>query len=329
MVISKTPLRISFFGGGTDYPDFYEEHGGAVLSTSIDKYVYVIVSRMNPLSDHRYRVAYSKTELVHTVAEIVHPCVRNALQWLQVESGLEISVTTDLPARSGLGSSSSFTVGLLHALHAFHARLASQERLACEAIHLEQRVIGEKVGSQDQVAAALGGLRQITFARTPTFRADPLPISTARKAALEEHMLLFFTGVTRLAEDVLDEQKKRTVQNGPALERMREQVSEAVSILCDEGRSLEEFGRLLDKAWQFKRSLSPKISSSPIDDAYACALERGAYGGKLLGAGGGGFLMVFAPPERHPALIEALAPMVAVRVGLEDCGSRIIYLQSS
>jgi len=328
MVISKTPLRISFFGGGTDYPEYYEEHGGATLCTSIDKYVYVTVSRLNPLFDHRIRVAYSKTELVREVAEIAHPCVRNALQWFGIESGIEISVTTDLPARSGLGSSSSFTVGLLHALHAFQGRLVGQEQLALEAIHLEQKVIGEKVGSQDQVAAALGGFRHLTFSRSPVFRADPLPLLPSRRNELQDHLLLFFTGITRFAEDVLDEQKKRTPFNLETLAEMREQVFNAEQLLCDERRPIEDFGRSLHAAWEKKRSLSSKVTTDAIDSAYAKALAAGALGGKLLGAGGGGFLLIFAKPADQPAVRSALSPLVEVEVAFESAGSRLIYIQA-
>ncbi|MDX6767759.1 MAG: hypothetical protein SFU85_13330 [Candidatus Methylacidiphilales bacterium] len=329
MVISKTPLRVSFFGGGTDYPEYYEEHGGEVLSTSINQYVYVTVSRLNPLFEHRIRVAYSKTELVRTVSEIAHPCVRNALEWLGIDSGIEISVTTDLPARSGLGSSSSFTVGLLHALYAFKGKLVSQEQLALDAIHLEQKVIGEKVGSQDQVAAALGGFRRITFARSPVFRADPLPLSLERKAELQRHMLLFFTGITRFSEDVLDEQKKRTQVNLATLAAMREQVAAASEMLCGNAFHVRDFGRLLHEAWESKQRLSSKISNSSVNEAYDRARKAGAYGGKLLGAGGGGFLLVLAPPESHAAVTKALEPLVVAGAAFEDDGTRLIHLQLS
>lgn len=327
MIISKTPLRISFFGGGTDYPDHYEQHGGEVLNTSIDKYVYITVSRLNPLFDHRIRVAYSRTELVRNVDEIIHPSVRHCLKHFGIEEGIEISVTSDLPARSGLGSSSSFTVGLLHALHAFQERLISQEELAREAIHIEQKVICEKVGSQDQVAAALGGLRRTEFSREHVFRADPLPLSKDRVFELQSHLMVFFSGVTRYAEEVLTEQRQRTAVNYSTLCDMRRQVSDAVKILCDSSRSLEDFGALLHEGWELKRSLSTKISSDTIDQAYNKARQAGAIGGKLLGAGGGGFLLVFAPPDKHEAVRRALDPLVQIEVALTSEGSRIIYLQ--
>jgi len=327
MVISKTPLRISFFGGGTDYPEYYEQHGGAVLSTSIDKYVYVTVSRLNPLFDHRIRVAYSKTELTKHPAEILHPCVRNALQWLGINGGVEISVTTDLPARSGLGSSSAFTVGLLHSLYAFQGRLIDQEQLALDAIHLEQKVIGEKVGSQDQVASALGGFRHTVFAQTPLFQSRPLPLSRERADELQSHILLFFTGLTRFAEDVLDEQKKNTGANIPVLNKMKDQVLAGVDIVCDPKRSIKEFGKLLHDAWTFKQSLSSRISNPIINSAYAAAMRAGACGGKLLGAGGGGFLLIVADPGRHAHIKQSIAPLVPVEVALESNGSRLIYFQ--
>lgn len=325
MIISKTPLRISFFGGGTDYPSYYEKYGGEVLSTSIDQYVYVTVSKLNPLFEHKIRVAYSKTELVRTVDEIQHPSVRHCLRHLGIKEGVEVSVTTDLPARTGLGSSSAFTVGLLHALYACAGRMISQEDLAREAIHVEQRLICERVGSQDQVAAALGGFRRIAFAKDNLFRAEPVPVSPERRLQLQSHLLLFFTGITRLAEEVLQDQASRVEVNGATLEAMRSQVAEACRILCSPERSLSGFGELLHEGWRMKRALSARISNALIDDAYAKARAHGAVGGKLLGAGGGGFLLIFAPPERHEDIRRALAPLVSVPFAFEQDGSRLIY----
>ncbi len=327
MIISKTPLRVSFFGGGTDYPAHYEEHGGEVISTSIDQYVYVTVTRLNPLFEHKIRVAYSKTELVRTVDEIQHPSVRHCLRDLGIEEGVEVSVTTDLPARTGLGSSSAFTVGLLHALSAYQGKLISQENLAREAIHVEQKLICERVGSQDQVAAALGGFRRITFGKDFVFRAEPVPLSVDRRAQLQSHLLLFFTGITRLAEQVLEEQSSKVQVNAATLSAMRAQVAEAVDILCSARRELAEFGALLHEGWQMKRGLAACISNELIDQSYAKARAQGALGGKLLGAGGGGFLLIFAPPDRHDAIRKALAPLVAVPFGFEQEGSRLVYYQ--
>lgn len=327
MIITKTPLRISLFGGGTDYPAYYSAHGGEVLSSSIDQYVYVTVSRLNPLFDHRIRVAYSRTELVKSVDEIEHPSVRACLRYLGIESGVEISVTSDLPARSGLGSSSAFTVGLLHALHAWKGELRSREELAREAIHVEQQVIGERVGSQDQVAAACGGFNRIHFGGQDVFRVDPLPWAGERRAALQENLLLFFTGIARFAEDVLDEQCARMEQNLESLGTMRRQVSAGAELLCNSGRDLDDLGRLLDHGWQLKRGLSAKVSNAHVDQAYAAARGAGALGGKLLGAGGGGFLLIYARPETQARVIEAVQPLQRVPFRFEDGGTQLIYLR--
>jgi len=328
MVITRTPLRISFFGGGTDYPEHYRAHGGAVLSSSIDRYVYLTVASLSPLFDHTIRVAYSRTELVRSVDEIQHPSVRECLRFLGIEGGVEISVTADIPARTGLGSSSSFTVGLLHALHALRGEMASREQLAEEAIHVEQRLIRERVGSQDQVAAARGGLNRIYFSDDPEFQIDPLPISRGRRAALEARLMMVFTGISRAANDVLDEQCRRTGENREALAAMRAQVDEAARVLCDERTDLRVFGEMLDHGWRLKRGLSSMVSNDAIDRAYSVARERGAIGGKLLGAGSGGFILLFAEPEDQPRILEALPGMPKVDFALENTGSRVIYLLS-
>ena len=328
MVITRTPLRISFFGGGTDYPEHYRAHGGAVLSSSIDRYVYLTVASLSPLFDHTIRVAYSRTELVRSVDEIQHPSVRECLRFLGIEGGVEISVTADIPARTGLGSSSSFTVGLLHALHALRGEMASREQLAEEAIHVEQRLIRERVGSQDQVAAARGGLNRIYFSDDPEFQIDPLPISRVRRAALEARLMMVFTGISRAANDVLDEQCRRTGENREALAAMRAQVDEAARVLCDERTDLRVFGEMLDHGWRLKRGLSSMVSNDAIDRAYSVARERGAIGGKLLGAGSGGFILLFAEPEDQPRILEALPGMPKVDFALENTGSRVIYLLS-
>jgi D-glycero-alpha-D-manno-heptose-7-phosphate kinase len=325
MFITKTPLRISFFGGGTDYPAHYDQHGGAVLNTSIDQYVYITVTRLSPLFDFCIRVAYSRAELVKSVGEIVHPSVRCCLQHHRIERGIEITVTSDLPARTGLGSSSAFTVGLLHALHAFQGRLAEQRQLAEEAIHVEQKLIGERVGSQDQIAAAMGGLRRIVFRTGRNFDPEVLPVSQRRREELHRHLLMFFTGISRSAEVVLEEQSTRTRDNLPALLRMRQQVDEATALLCDERQDIRAFGELLQEAWELKKSLSSRISLDVVDRAYAQARAAGALGGKLLGAGGGGFLLIFAEPGKHAAIRQALAPLVPIPFGFEQDGTRLIY----
>ena len=328
MIITKTPLRISFFGGGTDYPAYYEAHGGEVLSTSIDQYVYLTVSRLNPLFEHRIRVAYSRTELVREVAEIEHPSVRGCLRHLGLESGLEISVTADLPARTGLGSSSAFTVGLLHALHAQRGELLSREALAREAIHVEQKVIGERVGSQDQVGTAIGGFNRIHFSKDAGFSVEPLPLPDERRRALQHRLLLYFTGLARYAEDILDEQCERVNDNLATLARMRGHVAEATRIVCNPAGDLDDFGRLLDEGWRLKRSLSSKVSNSSVDAAYAAAKRVGALGGKLLGAGGGGFLLLYAAPDAHESIAAALPSLTRVPFSFENGGTQLIYYRN-
>ncbi|MCE0484491.1 MAG: hypothetical protein LV479_09660 [Methylacidiphilales bacterium] len=325
MVISRTPLRISFFGGGTDYPGFYEEHGGEVLSTSIDKYLYITVNKLNPFFDHRFHIGYSKSELVNEVGEIQHPSVRCCLSHLKILHGVEIFVMSDLPARTGLGSSSAFTVGLLQSLHAFQHRLVSKDFLAREAIHIEQNIICERVGSQDQVVAAFGGFNRIFFDRKSTFRVEPLPFDPERKHALNQHLMLFFTSISRSTHEIVEEQCQKVQVNVPALKQMRQQVTQGIQILCDRTRDLREFGELLHEAWTLKRSLSSRVSNTFIDDAYARAREKGAIGGKLLGAGGGGFLLLFVSPEKQEELIASIPGLLHVPFEFEEDGTRLIH----
>jgi D-glycero-alpha-D-manno-heptose-7-phosphate kinase len=325
MIISRTPLRISFFGGGTDYPNYYEEHGGEVLSTSIDQYLYITVNRLTPFFEHRIHIGYSKSELVKEVEEIEHPSARCCLKHLGIESGVEIFVMADLPARTGLGSSSAFTVGLLHGLHAFKHNLVSNESLAREAIHIEQKVIGERVGSQDQVATAIGGMNHVHFNKESTFRVDRLPVCPTRKALLHSHLMLFFTCISRSANEILVEQEAKVATNAVPLGRMREQAREGAEILCDPKHDIRAFGELLHEGWTLKRGLSSRISNSVIDSSYAIAREHGAIGGKLLGAGGGGFLLLFVPPERQQAVKENLPGLMHVPFGFEEEGTRLIY----
>ncbi|SDU21351.1 D-glycero-alpha-D-manno-heptose-7-phosphate kinase [Verrucomicrobium sp. GAS474] len=327
MIISRTPLRISFFGGGTDYPNYYEENdqGGEVLSTAIDQYIYITVNRLTAFFEHRIHIGYSKSELVKEVAEIEHPSARCCLQHLGIASGVEIFAMADLPARTGLGSSSAFTVGLLHGLHAFKHELVSNDFLAREAIHIEQKVIGERVGSQDQVVAAIGGLNHIHFNKETTFRVDRLPVCPKRKAFLHSHLMLFFTCISRSANEILGEQEAKVAVNGASLARMREQAREGGEILCDAKHDIRAFGELLHEGWMLKRGLSSRVSNSLIDTAYATAREQGAIGGKLLGAGGGGFLLLFVPPEKQEAVKASLPGLMHVPFGFEEEGTRLIH----
>jgi D-glycero-alpha-D-manno-heptose-7-phosphate kinase len=323
MIISRTPFRVSFFGGGTDFPDYYREHGGAVLATSINKFCYLSVHSLGPFFKHRLRVSYAQTETVSHPHEIRHPLVRECLGLLGLDAGMEINHVADLPGRTGLGSSSSFTVGLLNALHAFRGETASADQLAREAIAVERERVGDAGGHQDQYAAAFGGLCRFEFT-AGGITAHPLRVETARKQALSDRLLLFFTGMESSAEQILQEQQKNTARNLPALREMRAMVELAERILTGTDE-LDSFGRLLHAAWMHKRSLSSGISNAAIDDAYDAALRAGALGGKLLGAGGRGFLLLYADPSQHAALRAALSRLTEIPFQFSETGSQIIF----
>jgi len=327
MIITRTPFRISFFGGGTDYPTWYREHGGSVLATTIDKYCYISCRYLPPFFEHKHRIVYSFIENVQTIEEIQHPAVRATLAWAKVEAGLEIHHDGDLPARSGLGSSSSFTVGLVHALRGLRGQLISREDLSRDAIHIEQNLIGENVGSQDQVSATYGGLNRIDFEPTGAINVSPIIVPAQRKEALRTHLMLCFTGVSRIASDIAKSKIENLEKRSIELKRMRAQVDEAITILQSPSTSIEDFGRLLHDSWQLKRSLSPQVSTPHIDELYAEARQAGALGGKILGAGGGGFLLLFARPEDQPAIRARLERLVHVPFNFDDSGSRIVLYQ--
>ncbi|HWB53854.1 MAG TPA: hypothetical protein VG722_06665 [Tepidisphaeraceae bacterium] len=326
MIITMTPLRVSFLGGGTDYPEHFRQHGGATLATSINKYTYVTVTRLTEFFDHRIRVSYSRTELCKTVDEIQHPAVRACLEFMNIDGGVEISVVSDLPARTGLGSSSSFTVGLLHALHGFQGKVVSREELAAEAVHVERNIIQERVGLQDQYACAIGGALHLQFSGNNRVNACPLVIPPTRAAAMESRLLMFYTGLQRTAHEVLESQLQRTSagQITPYLNHLTGLVSDGIDTLTSE-RPLSEFGQLLHEGWMLKRQFSDAISNEFIDDAYGRARRAGAIGGKLLGAGGGGFLLLYVEPEDQPAVRAALAGMLEVNFNFDDQGSRLIF----
>lgn len=327
MIITRTPFRISFFGGGTDYPTWYRQNGGTVLATTIDKYCYVSCRYLPPFFEHRHRIVYSKIENVQTVDEIVHPAVRAILADMGPDRGLEIHHDGDLPARSGLGSSSSFTVGLVHTLMALEGKYASKDFLAAQAIRLEQDVMKEHVGSQDQVSAAYGGFNIIEFTRDDHFIVSPMILAKARTAELQSHLMLFFTGLSRFASEVAKSKIDNFSRKERELRRMGEMVAEAIMILQSGETPVLEFGRLLAEAWEYKRSLSDKVSTPEIDDIYDAGRRAGAIGGKLLGAGGGGFLLLFAPPEVQPAVRAALKHLVHVPFRFENDGSRVVMYQ--
>ena len=326
MIISRTPFRISFFGGGTDYPDWYRKHGGAVLATTIDKYCYITARHLPPFFEHRICLVYSKIEYCQTIEEIAHPSVREVLRFLDVQRGVEIHHDGDIPARSGMGSSSAFTVGLLHALYALKGQMVSKHQLAMESVHLEQDVLKETVGSQDQVLAAYGGFNHITFAPNGEISVRPVTLSRERMQELNAHVMLFYTGIKRTASTIADTYVNDIDDKRRQLRLMRELVDEGVSILGG-GQDLGGFGELLHEAWQAKRSLSAKVSNSYVDDIYDQARAAGAIGGKLIGAGGGGFIVFFAPPERHAAIRERLAKLIHVPFKFEFGGSQIIFFE--
>ena len=327
MIISRTPFRVSFFGGGTDYPDWFHEHGGAVLATTIDKYCYISVRELPPFFDHRFRVVYSIVENVQEVADIAHPAVRAVLQRLQVDRGLEIHHDGDLPARSGLGSSSAFTVGLLRAVHALRGRHSSKEALASEAIHVEQCMLREPVGLQDQISAAYGGFNHIRFRPDGTYEVDPMILPRDRLEALQDHLLLVFTGISRLApvvaQTVIDNLKNRTAE----LKAMQQMVDRAIELLASPAADILEFGRLLDESWRLKRRLSDRVSNSEVDSLYETATRAGAIGGKLLGAGGGGFVLLFVRPEDRARVVEAVRNLITVPFKFDMSGCRIALYQ--
>lgn len=326
MIISRTPFRMSFFGGGTDYPVWYREHGGATLAAAIDKYCYLSCRYLPPFFDHRSRILYSKVEMVRDNRDIEHPSVRACLQDMRISEGVEIHHDGDLPARTGLGSSSSFTVGLLHALHAMKGVMPTAMRLAQQAIRVEQDILREHVGCQDQVTAAFGGLNRIQFCRNDEIRVTPVIVSQARVDELQAHLMLFFTGFSRTASEIAKEQIECTKDKRAELSALEEMVDRGIAILTGH-ESLASFGRLLDEAWEVKRTLSPRISTPTIDAMYAAARRAGALGGKLLGAGGGGFMLVFAEPEDHRRIRAALPGCLNVPFRFDYQGSQIIVYQ--
>lgn len=324
MIITRTPLRISFFGGGTDYPVWYREFGGAVLSTTIDKCCYITCRRLPPFFEYHSRVSYSKVENVGQNSAIEHPSVRGCLQFLGVEEGVEIQHVADLPARTGLGTSSAFTVGLLLGLYALREQMRSKHALALDAIHVEQEVLKEAVGSQDQTSAAFGGFNRINFNTDGSFEVKQVITPAARLAALQQHCALFFTGFSRTASEIAKEQIKMTPHRKRELDSMREMVDEAEAIVTNPNRSLEEFGHLLDESWQIKRTLTQNITNSSLDEIYQAGRSAGALGGKLLGAGGGGFMLFFVPPERRRELRMRLKNLLCVPFSFSNRGSHVV-----
>lgn len=323
MIISRTPFRVSFFGGGTDYPAWYRGHGGAVLGTSINKYCYISCRYLPPFFDHRHRVVYSRIENTMCIDEILHPAVREVLRYLDIQRGVAISHDGDLPARGGIGSSSAFTVGLLHALYALKGHMPNRHDLAMESIYIEQERLRETVGSQDQVLAAYGGLNHVTFHANGAITVRPVTLSPDRLTEFNSHLMLFFTGVKRTASDIAESYANHVERNGSLLKTMHQMADEGIAIL--EGQDLGRFGKLLHEAWQAKRGLSDKVSNPAVEDLYAEAIRAGALGGKLIGAGGGGFMLLFVRPSDQSRLKERFRSLIHVPFKFEYSGSSIIF----
>ena len=326
MIICRTPFRISFFGGGTDYPSWYLKNGGSVLSTSINKYCYITLRNLPPFFEHKIRLAYSKIELCQHYNEIQHPAVRETLRFLNFDRGLEIHYDGDLPARSGMGSSSSFTVGLLHACYAMQGVMASKKQLAMEGIHIEQDMIKEIVGSQDQVAAACGGINHIIFKTNGEIEIRPLTLRTSRCEDLNSCLMLFYTGIMRNASAVAESYVNDIQNKNKLLTKMQEMVDRGIDILKGNG-SIHSFGTLMHEAWMAKRKLSPKVSNRTVDDLYHRAMDNGALGGKITGAGGGGFLLLFVPRADQNRVRNALSELLHVPFRFDYTGSQIIVYE--
>lgn len=323
MVITQTPFRMSFFGGGTDFPDFYKEYGGAVLSTTFDKYCYVSVRHLPRFFDYSNEIIYSKIERVAHTSDIVHPAIRNAMQMTDMHE-LRITYDADLPARSGLGTSSSFAVGMLNAFYALKGKFAGKRKLADDAIYLERVLCGESGGVQDQIAAAFGGLNRIDFS-ADGYRVSPVIISPERKKELNQNLLLYFTGFSRFSSDIQEGTKKAMHDKTAELKEMCALVDEAESVLVDKHCDLNEFGRLLHHTWELKRGIASGISTGSIDEMYQKGIAAGALGGKLLGAGGGGFLLFYAEPDKQKAVHEAMRELLYIPFEFENNGTSVIH----
>lgn len=326
MIITKTPLRMSFFGGGTDLEDYFQHHKGAVLSTTMDKYCYVIVRRLPAFFDYTTELSYSKIERVTDVADIEHPAIRHAMQWMEVDR-IRLSYEADLPARTGLGSSSAFAVGMLSAFHVLKGQYATKRQLADEAIYLERVLCQEAGGWQDQIAVSFGGFNRIDFDETG-YTVTPLIVSRARKQALNDRLMLFYTGKRRYSCEIHQIPSDHPAQKEALQARMYELVDEAQAILQDPERDLDDFGHLLHTTWTLKRQTSPHVSTPGIDALYERGMNAGALGGKLLGAGNGGFFLFYVPVDRQPQVREALSSYLYIPFRFEEQGTRPLYCTS-
>lgn len=327
MIISRTPFRVSLFGGGTDYPGWYQAHGGAVIGTAINKYCYITVRNLPPFFEHKHRIVYSKVELPNALNEIEHPSVKAVLGEMKHEKGIEIQHQADLPARSGLGSSSSFTVGLLNAMKAQRGEICSPQWLMEESIRIEQDVIKENVGSQDQCWAAHGGTNFIEFHSSGDISVTPLIMQRGTVNALNSHIMLFFTGLSRIASNIAGKKIANIDKKHQQLEVMQSMAYHAKDIIQQSNVHIQDLGDMLQESWSLKKQLADNITTSEVDAIYQQAMQAGAYGGKLLGAGGGGFLMFLAPPEKHEVIKRKLNRLIHVDVKTGACGSKIVMYE--
>lgn len=328
MIISRTPFRISFAGGGTDLPEFYLNGDGQVISTGIDKYIYVAVKRQTAISEYKFRINWSKVEFKDRIEEIEHPIVREALKMMDMDIPIEISTFADIPSNTGLGSSSSFAVGLLHALFALKGKMVTKGRLADMASHLEINVLKRNIGKQDHYAASYGSMNIFTFHKDGSVSVDPVFYRPEIKEELEKRLMLFYTAIKRDASLVLHSQNKKTQEKRHVLSEMKKQVP-LLGDLLSSGTNLEQFGKILHKGWLLKKSLTDDISSKDIDDYYEKAMSAGALGGKLLGAGGGGFLLFYVEPKKQEAVAKALSGLYRLPFKFENAGTRITYYDQS
>ncbi len=323
MIITQTPFRMSFFGGGTDMEDFFKEYGGAVLSTTFDKYCYVNVRHLPRFFDYSTELSYSKTERVTDIDAIQHPAIRNAMKMLDMHE-IRLTYEADLPARSGLGTSSSFAVGMLNAFYALKGKYADKKKLADEAIYLERVLCAEAGGWQDQIAASFGGFNRINF-NANGYEVLPVIINPERKRRLNNNLLMFFTGFTRFSSDVQKANAVGKTDKTAQLKEMLALVDEAERVLTDKERDLDDFGRLLDHTWNLKRQTGAAVSTNSIDELYEKGMKAGALGGKLLGAGGGGFLVFYVQPEKQEAVKAAMKDLLYIPFKFEDGGTRVIH----
>ena len=326
VIIARTPYRISFFGGGTDYPAWFREHGGRVLSATINRYCHITCRFMPPFFDFKSRVVWSHIEVLRENRDVLHPVLKALFDHMGLDQGIELTHNGDLPAQSGLGSSSSFTVCALHALHALQGTMVTKRDLAHQAIHVEQELLRENVGIQDQIAAAHGGFNRIDITHDGNYAVHPMTLDPLRQQEFERHLILLYTGQSRRATNIAAEQIKNTPNKTKELEAMQAMVDDAIGIVTGTG-PIAEFGKLIHEGWEIKRTLASAIAPAFVNEIYDTARKHGALGGKLLGAGGGGFMLLFAKPENHVAILEALSSLLVVPIELERAGSHLIFYE--